>query len=172
MPELQGTQFTLRPYRETDAEALARAADNRNVWRTLGHAFPHPYTLETARAWIASCQARPDTDVRLTIDIGGESSGGVGIHNVALWSPYTFEIGYWLAEQHWGRGIVTEAAGLIVQFGFEQLGAHRIQAYVFDWNPASARVLEKNGFELEGRLRGAVHKDGRTGDCLAYGRLR
>ena len=172
MIELKATGFTLRPFRDSDAEPLARVANNRNVWRTLGHAFPHPYTLECAHKWIASCLDRPPTDVRLAIDIDGAPCGGVGIHNVHLWSPYTYEIGYWLAEAFWGRGIMTEAAGLITRYGFEQLGAHRVQAYVFDWNPASARVIEKNGFTLEGRLRGAVHKDGQTGDCLAYGRLR
>jgi RimJ/RimL family protein N-acetyltransferase len=172
MPEISGSSFVLRPYRESDAEALVHAANNRNVWRNLGHAFPHPYTLQDANRWIASTAERPETDVRLAIVIDGTPCGGVGIHNVHLWSPYTYEIGYWLAEPLWGRGIVTEAAGLTTQYGFEELGAHRVQAYVFDWNPASERVLQKNGFALEGRLRGAVHKDGRTGDCLAYGRLR
>lgn len=149
-----------------------RAANYINVWRNLGHGFPHPYTPQDAATWIESCHSLPSDELRLTIDIDGAASGGIALHRRWIWSPYTFEIGYWLAEPLWGRGIITEAAGLITQFGFDEWGATRIQAFVFDWNPASARVLEKNGFVLEGRLRGAVHKDGRTGDCLAYSRLR
>ncbi len=169
---LNGDGFCLRPYREGDAEALSRAADNVNVWRNLGHGFPHPYTREDAEKWIVQCAEAPENDLRLAIEINGATCGGIGIHPVALWSPYTFEMGYWLAEAHWGRGVVTRAVSLLVEHAFAHLRAERVQAYVFDWNPGSRRVLEKNGFEQEGRLRRAVHKDGRWGDCLAYGRLR
>ena len=79
---------------------------------------------------------------------------------------------FWLAEAQWGRGIVSAAVALVVAHAFDAMGAERVQAYVYDWNPASRRVLEKNGFEQEGRLRRAVYKDGRWGDCWVYGRLR
>jgi RimJ/RimL family protein N-acetyltransferase len=172
MPILTGSNFTLRPYAPGDAESLTRAANNARIRENLGHGFPHPYTLDEANKWIAECQALSDGSTRLTIDIDGAASGGVGIYPVPKWSPYTFEIGYWLAEPFWGRGIVTEAVGLLARYAFDELEAIRVQAHVYDWNPASARVLEKNEFALEGRLRSAVHLDGRTGDCLAYGRLR
>jgi [ribosomal protein S5]-alanine N-acetyltransferase len=172
MTQFHRSNFTLRPYREDDAEALARAADNPNIRRNLGHGFPSPYTVEAAHAWIRECQTVADGSLRLTIDIAGTASGGIGLYPVAKWSPYTFEIGYWLAEPHWGRGIVTGAVALLTQFAFDRRDALRVQAHVYDWNPASSRVLEKNSFTLEGRLRCAVHMDGRTGDCLAYGRLR
>ena len=172
MPELRGSTFTLRPYRADDAESLARAADNANIRRNLGHGFPHPYTVDDANAWIEHCRTVSDGSVLLTIDVDGAASGGVGVYPVPKWSPYTFEIGYWLAESLWGRGVVSEAVKLLTQYTFDELQAIRVQAHVYDWNPASARVLEKNRFTLEGRLRGAVHLDGRTGDCLAYGRLR
>ena len=158
MPEFRGTMFTIRPYRTEDAEAVARAGNNVNIWRNLAHSFPHPYRIEDAHSWIAHCHSLTDGSLHLTIDIGGTASGGVGLIPVANWSPYTFEIGYWLAESHWGRGIVTEAVGLLTRYAFDELSA--------------SRVLEKNGFDLEGRLRSAVHKDGRTGDCLVYGRVR
>lgn len=172
MPELTGTQFILRPYREGDADALARAANNPAIAANLVSSFPSPYTREDANAWIASCLIAPQEELRLAIDIRGSVSGGIGLYPRPLWSPYVFEMGYWLAEDHWGRGIVSEAVGLVVGYGFEAMNATRIQAFVYDWNLASARVLEKNEFQFEGRLRNAVHKDGRTGDCLAYGRLR
>lgn len=172
MPVLIGDSFVLRPFREGDAETLPRAANNPKVWRNLGHAFPHPYTREAAEKWIADCASATENNPRMAIEIDGLACGGIGLHPVALWSPYTFEMGYWLGEEHWGRGVMTRAVSLVVAHAFAHLEAERVQAYVFEWNPGSRRVLEKNGFELEGRLRRAVHKDGRWGDCLAYGRLR
>lgn len=170
--ELTGSTFILRPYAETDAEALVEAANNINVWRNLGHAFPHPYTLDIAHAWIAECASAPENDLRLTIDVAGAAIGGVGLHPRHACSTYTYELGYWLGEPYWGRGIMTEAVGLVTAHGFDRVRAERIEAKVFDWNLGSARVLEKNAFELEGRMRRAAHKDGRWGDLLVYGRLR
>ena len=99
-------------------------------------------------------------------------NGGTGIFPKRMWSPYTFEMGYWLAEPYWGRGIATRAVGLVVAHAFAALDAEREQAYVYEWTPASRRVLEKNGFACEGRLRRAVCRDGRYGDVWVYGRVR
>lgn len=82
------------------------------------------------------------------------------------------ELGYWLGEEYWGRGITSDAVRVVTAWGFAHLDIDRIFAQVFAWNPASARVLEKTGFTFEGRLRGAVYKDGRTTDLLSYGILR
>lgn len=172
MTVLIGEGFKLRPFRAGDEESLARAGDNPNVARNLVSLFPSPYTLEAAAAWIASCASPPPGENRFAIEVDGAVQGGIGLHQRSLWSPYTYELGYWLGEPLWGRGLMTRAVTLVVSFGFEQLGAQRIQSYVYDWNPGSCRVLEKNGFELEGRLRRAVCRDGRWGDCLAYGLLR
>lgn len=172
MPVLQGNGFCLRPYRDGDAEALARAADNPSIARNLQAGFPNPYTLADAETWIASCLAAPSDEVRLAIEVDGVVAGAIGLNPRPLWSPYTFEMGYWLSEAHWGRGIVSAAVGLLVAHAFEAMSAERVQAFVYEWNPASRRVLEKNGFALEGRLRRAVHRDGRWGDCWVYGRLR
>ncbi len=172
MIELLGTNFILRPPRESDAEAIARYANNPAIARNLISTFPSPYKLEDAKTWIASCATTPPGELRLVIEVNGVASGAIGLHPKPQWSPYLFEMGYWLAQPHWGRGIVSEAVRLVVGHAFDTLDAARVQAFVYDWNPASARVLEKNGFTLEGRLRGAVHRDGRTGDCLAYGRVR
>jgi RimJ/RimL family protein N-acetyltransferase len=170
---LQANGFTLRPYRADDAKPLARAANNRNVWRNLGHVFPHPYTLDDAHAWIASCLATLESqELRLAIDIGGVASGGISLSPRPLASPYTYETGYWLGEEHWGRGIVTKAVALIVDYAFQKIGAERVQATPYSWNPASKRVLEKNGFEFEGLLRRAVFIDHQWGDLLMFARLR
>jgi len=172
MPTLTGDGVCLRPYLDEDAAPLAHGLNNIKVWRNLGHMVPFPYTVEHAQDWIAKSRDIPANELRLTIEVGGEAVGGIGLRPVELWSPHTFEIGYWLGEPHWGKGIATRAAGLITAYAFEHAKAERVQALIFDWNPGSCRVAEKNGFTLEGRLRRAVHKDNRWGDLLIYGRLR
>jgi ribosomal-protein-alanine N-acetyltransferase len=172
MVVLHGDGFCLRPYRTGDADALRRAGDNPAIAQNLAAGFPSPYTLADAETWIASCLAAPDTELRLAITIDDTVNGGIGLYPRPLWSPYTYEMGYWLTGAQWGRGIVSAAVRLVVAHAFEAMNAERVQAFVYDWNPASGRVLEKNGFALEGRLRRAVHRNGRWGDCLAYGRLR
>jgi len=172
MPVLKGEGFVLRPYREGDEEALSRAANNPAIARNMVSTFPSPYTLKDAEMWIASCLVAPEGETRLAVDIDGAVHGGIGIYPRPLWSPYTFEMGYWLAESQWGRGLMTKAVALVIAHAFDRLSAERVQSFVYDWNPGSRRVLEKNGFQAEGRLRRAVHKDGRFGDCWAYGRLR
>jgi len=84
----------------------------------------------------------------------------------------TTEIGYWLGEPFWGRGIATAALKQTTEYAFQTFGLERIQAHVFAWNPASARVLEKCSYVLEGRLRHSIFKDGRLTDSLLYARIR
>jgi RimJ/RimL family protein N-acetyltransferase len=172
MPVLTGDGFVLRPFRAGDEASLARAGNNPNVARNLVATFPSPYTLEAAQAWVASCASPPPGETRFAIEVDGAVHGGIGIHQRPLWSPYTYEMGYWLAEPLWGRGLMTKVVAQAVKYGFTELRAERVQSYVYDWNTGSQRVLEKNGFRLEGRLRRAVFRDGRWADCLAYGRLK
>ena len=83
----------------------------------------------------------------------------------------TAELGYWLGEPWWGRGIVTKAVRVVVDHGLSRLGIERIEAPVFEWNPASMRVLEKCGFERESTQRRSAYKDGQLIDCMLYVRL-
>jgi RimJ/RimL family protein N-acetyltransferase len=170
--EIQGSQFLLRPYREGDQESLVAHANNRKVWENLGNQFPHPYTRADADWWIGHCAEVDETQHRWAIDIDGDAVGGIGLDQMPLYSTNSWSTGYWLGETFWGRGVVTEAVRLVTAYAFEQLGARRVQAWVFDWNPASRRVLEKNGFQVEGRLRQMVEKGERVGDCIMLGRVR
>lgn len=172
MPVLTGNRIVLRPYLDEDAEPLARGLNNLNVSRNIGNMVPYPYTVENARDWIAKSKSLQTGELRFTIEVEGAPAGGIDLRPVPAWSPHTFELGYWLAEPYWGRGVVTQAAGLLTGYAFEHAKAERMQAFVFSWNPGSCRVIEKNGYTLEGTLRRAVHKDGRWGDLLAYGRLK
>ena len=150
-----------------DAQSLAAYGNNRNVWLNLRDAFPSPYTDEDARSWIqdALSQAPRRTFV---IDVEGEACGGIGLtpgHDIERVSA---ELGYWLGEPFWGRGIMTEAVKAITKYGFEELALSRIFAVPMSHNSASFRVLEKAGFLREGIMRNAAVKEGRITDMMLY----
>ena len=154
-----------------DRDAIVRHANNRNVWINLRDRFPHPYTDADARRWLDSVVGqKPETN--FAIAVAGEAAGGIGFtvqHDVGRRSA---EIGYWLGEEFWGRGIATDALIAVTDYAFSNYDVCRLYAHVFDWNRASARVLEKAGYAFEGRLRKSVTKDGQTIDQLMYAMIR
>lgn len=152
-------------------EDLVRHADDRDVWINLRDRFPHPYTRADARSWIRSAAAERPTR-HFAIEVDGRAVGGIGIHPMTDVHRGTAEIGYWLGREYWGRGIATEAVRALTEHAFASFDLARLEATVYEWNPASARVLEKAGFQLEGRLRKSIIKDGRTIDSLLYARVR
>ena len=120
---------------------------------------------------VARCVATEVT-YSLGITVDDEVIGMVGLEREHDVFHRSMEIGYWLGEPYWGRGIATQAAGAMTDYAFATFDINRLWAGVFAWNPASARVLEKSGYVLEGVSRGAVTKDGETTDELRYARLR
>jgi RimJ/RimL family protein N-acetyltransferase len=164
-------EWHLRAYRAADLAALVKYADNPNVVRHLRDRFPHPYTVEAGRAWIASvCEQEPL--VTFAIASATELIGGIGLELQQDVYRRSAELGYWLAEPYWGRGIVSAAVKAVLRYGFRELDLVRIYAGVFATNAPSARVLEKNGFAFEGRSRQAVYKHGELIDELRYAILR
>src|SRR5690242_2700441 len=99
---------TVRPWAESDAASLQRHANNRNVSMHLRDRFPYPYELEQARAFIGSLAEQP-SPTAWAIDVAGEAAGGIGIVMQGDVERVSAEIGYWLGESVWGRGIATEA---------------------------------------------------------------
>jgi ribosomal-protein-alanine N-acetyltransferase len=170
--DLQAERLLLRTWREEDAESLSRYADNPNVGANMGSVWPSPYTLDDARKWIATCLDDARRDTRFAIDIGGEAVGAIGYDFLDEVRRYKVEFGYWLGEPFWGRGIATEAVRRISRHLFEDVGVVRIEARVFEWNVASARVLENAGFSLEGRLVKGGMKHGRIVDLFLYALAR
>jgi RimJ/RimL family protein N-acetyltransferase len=149
----------LRPLVPADAESLARHANDRDVWRNLRDLFPHPYSVEDARGYIAMAAARvPRTSFGIVVD--GEASGSVSLRPGSDVERASAEIGYWLGRAYWGRGIVTDAVRAATRYAFATLGMHRVWAVPFEHNAASCRVLEKAGYVLEGRLRRSAIKEG------------
>ncbi len=169
--EIDLTMCKVRSWSWNDLVSIVWHANNRNVWINLRDRFPHPYTLADARSWLQSVsEHRPET--HFAIAVKEEAVGGIGFvlqQDVAYRSA---EIGYWLGEEYWGRGIATAALLAVTQHAFEAYDLCRVYAHVFEWNHASARVLEKAGFTLEGRLRKSVTKAGRTIDQLMYATIR
>jgi len=167
------SQSTIRSYRSTDVDSLVKHAGSYSVARNLA-ALPHPYSRADAEEWIGiATRGRPETNFAITID--DEVVGGIGIGVGDPERPgicdHTGEIGYWLGETYWGRGIVTEAVIALTDWAFAELGLVRLYAPVFARNTASARVLEKAGYEFEGRLRARYFREGEYIDGLLYAKV-
>jgi ribosomal-protein-alanine N-acetyltransferase len=161
----------LRPWRVDDREALAQAANDYEVWRNLTDRFPHPYTVEEADEWIARClEEQPPRN--FAVVLANQAVGGIGLELLGDEKRHVGNLGYWLIRRLWNQGIATAALSSFTDYAFEAFNLHRLQASVFAWNPASARVLEKCGYRFEGRIRDAVLKDGAMTDELIYGLLR
>ena len=169
---LRGERVELRAWCAGDERALVRHGDDRRVWRNLTDEFPHPYTLRDAEAWIERVASQGTPPQNFAIEFDGEPIGGAGFARLGDLARLSAELGYWLGHSHWGRGLATEACRLVSDYAFENFDFERLQAGVLDWNPASRRVLEKCGYELEGRLRRGAVKDGQVVDRWLYSRLR
>ena len=160
----------LRPWRAADRDDLIREANNRKVWRNMTHTFPHPYTPDDADLWLA-IGANPGASVQLAIEVDGCVAGGIGaIAGEGIFQA-TAQFGYWLGEAYWGRGIATAAARALADRIGSAGAFARLEAHVFEWNPASMRVLEKAGFTRDAVLRCAATKDGRLIDTVLYSRV-
>ena len=164
---LRLTTCDVRSWETSDVEALARHANNRNIWINLRDAFPHPYNKQHARDFIRTTRQRtPETLFAIAVD--GEAIGGIGFVLHPDVERVSAEIGYWLAEPFWGRGIATEALAAVTRHAIEAHGLTRVYALPFAWNVPSCRVLEKAGFVLEARLRRSAIKDGLVTDQMQY----
>ncbi len=158
---------TIRPFRVADAPSLALYANNRKVWRNLRDLMPHPYSLENAERFIGHALASaPMTNFAIACD--GAAVGVIGLRLKADVERVGAELGYWLGEPFWGRGILSEAVPAFTAWALEEFKLARIEALVFAWNPASARVLEKAGYAREGTLRRSAVKEGQIIDRWLY----
>ena len=164
-------EWQVRSLRLEDAESLAAYANNRNVSRNLRDRFPYPYRIDDAEAFIRHARVQ-DPETVFAIASATEAIGGIGLELYDDVHRRSAQVGYWLGEPFWGRGIATLALGAITDYAFARFDLARLYAYVYEWNLASARVLEKAGFEFEGRLRKSVTKEGKTIDQLLYAMVR
>jgi len=161
--------YTLRKFRKTDLESLLKYANNYNIAKFLVNEFPHPYGEEDGKEFLSMAVNNPDF---FAIDVEGEAVGSIGIFPQSDIHEKNAEIGYWLAEPFWGKGIMNQVIKEIVEYGFQYLDVTRIFARPFSTNPASQRVLEKAGFICEARLKNALYKNGEYMDELIYAKRK
>ncbi len=165
--------FILREWRREDAADVARYADNEKIARNLRDVFPHPYALADAQGFLDICIAG-DLEMSLfrAIEVDGRATGSIALCRGSDVYQKTAELGYWLAEDYWGRGIMTQAVRQLCREGFSRWDIQRIHAEPFAHNAGSRRVLEKAGFSLEGVMRRGVFKRGQVCDFCMYALLR
>jgi RimJ/RimL family protein N-acetyltransferase len=163
--------YMLRNWQKEDALSIASHANNRKIWANLRDAFPHPYGIVDAEAFLSMVfQQKPRTV--FAISHNHEAIGSIGLRIGEDVHRFTAELGYWLAEPFWNNGIMTQAVEKFSEFAFSHFKLNRIYAEPFAFNQASAGVLEKAGFACEGILRANVFKDGKILDQLLYARVK
>jgi len=157
----------IRSWRPADVESLAANANNRNIWLNLRDRFPHPYKKRDGQRFIRFARhASPETN--FAIEVEGQAVGGIGFVLHGDVERVSAEIGYWLGEPFWGRGIATEAVVAVTRYAIDAHQLTRVFALPFARNQASCRVLEKAGYVLEARLRNSAIKDGEILDQMQY----
>jgi [ribosomal protein S5]-alanine N-acetyltransferase len=157
----------VRSWTMDDLESLVAHADNRRIWINLRDAFPHPYTRRDGREFLRRTRAAPlETTFAITVD--DAAVGAIGFVMRSDVERVSAEIGYWVGEAFWGRGIATAALAAVTRYAIETHGLTRLFALPFAWNAASCRVLEKAGYVLEARLRRSAIKDGVIVDQMQY----
>jgi RimJ/RimL family protein N-acetyltransferase len=164
---------TVRPWRSSDAESLVHHANNIEVARHLRDRFPHPYTRSDALAFLkhAVPGSASDRPTNFAIDVDGEAVGGIGFILGSDVERFSAEIGYWLGQHYWGRGIVTEALTVVTAHAFGDFNLLRLFALAFADNAASVRVLEKAAYVCEGLLRSSSVKYGQPHDQYVYAKI-
>ncbi|MBD0374710.1 MAG: GNAT family N-acetyltransferase [Flavisolibacter sp.] len=161
-------EFKLREWNLNDLESLVKYANNEKIAHNLANRFPYPYAKADGIAFITAARGVQPVQI-FAIEINGEAAGAIGIHPQQDIYCKNAEMGYWLAEPYWNKGIITNAIKEMVQYGFTHFPINRIFARPFGRNAASQRVLEKAGFTLEYKLEKVLYKNGVYEDEVCYG---
>ena len=154
-------KIKIRPLELSDKAELAKLANNKKIWDNLRDYIPFPYTENDAEFFI-NLTKNEDPIQTFGIENNGELSGVIGLVVQKDVYQKSAEIGYWIGEPFWGNGIATKAVELITEYGFDKLDLNRIYTGVFEYNTASMKVLEKNGYEKEGIFKNAILKNNKV----------
>ncbi|KAK7719887.1 hypothetical protein SLS64_002068 [Diaporthe eres] len=183
-PILTLAKTLVRPYHPTDSAASAKQANDWEIARWMRNTFPHPYELQNAEFFIntmaltnkSASPLRPEgilLNYAICRSSDGAFVGGVGLKPFTDVEARTVEIGYWLGREHWGRGYAGEVVAAFTAWAFATFpDLLRVEAHVYEGNPASEAVLKKAGFQFEGLRRKAIWKDGQSLGTRDYGILR
>ena len=163
----------IRKWKLSDAKDLAIALSNRKVQDNLRDGLPYPYTEQDGKDYISDMlSANEDDTFAFAITVDNKVVGSIGVFRQGNIHRQTAELGYYVAEEYWGKGIMTEAVKQICECVFDKSDIIRIYAEPFAYNIASCRVLEKAGFQYEGTLRSNAVKNGKAIDMKMYSLLK
>ena len=163
----------IRKWKLSDAKDLASVISNKKIQDNLRDGLPYPYTEQDATDYISAMLSEDENKtLAFAITIDNKAIGSIGAFRQKNIHRHTAEIGYYIAEEYWGKGLMTEAVKQICSYIFDKSNNVRIYAEPFSYNKASCRVLEKAGFLYEGTLRSNAIKNGKTIDMLMYSRLK
>jgi ribosomal-protein-alanine N-acetyltransferase len=163
----------IRKWKLSDAKDLASVISNKKIQDNLRDGLPYPYTEQDATDYISAMLSEDENKtLAFAITIDNKAIGSIGAFRQKNIHRHTAEIGYYIAEEYWGKGLMTEAVKQICSYIFDKSNIVRIYAEPFSYNKASCRVLEKAGFLYEGTLRSNAIKNGKTIDMLMYSRLK
>lgn len=164
--------YKLREWRYTDLDSLVKHANNYNIAKYLADVFPHPYHPEDGKKYLDFVVQETPPLKTFAIEIDGEAVGSIGLTFREDVYRKNVEIGYWLSEEYWGKGIVTEAVKQVTQYAFDTFDVNRVYAGVFAPNIGSQRVLEKAGYRLDAEMEKTIFKYGEYIDEKVYARMR
>ncbi|CAH0244435.1 Putative ribosomal N-acetyltransferase YdaF [Pedobacter sp. Bi27] len=161
-------QLILRTYQPSDVESLVKHANNFNISKYLTNKFPFPYEKKDGEAFIRLALSHEPLQIKAIV-LDGEVIGSIGVHQLADIYSKSAEMGYWIAEDYWGKGIVPLAIQEMLNYGFETFDIERIFARTTHTNLASQQVLKKSGFVFEASLKDTIFKNGEYFDELIFG---
>lgn len=163
----------IRKWKLSDAKDLAMALSNKKIQDNLRDGLPYPYTEQDGMSYISAMLSADENETfAFAIIVDGKAVGSIGVFRQGNIHRQTAELGYYIAEEYWGKGIMTEAVIQICEYVFEKSDIIRIYAEPFAYNAASCRVLEKAGFQYEGTLRSNAVKNGKVIDMKMYALLK
>lgn len=160
-------EFELRAWSINDLDSLIKHANNIKIAKNMTDQFPYPYTVAKGKAFIEHVSSLKPINI-FAIDVDGQAVGAIGLHPQSDIQRRNAELGYWLAESFWGKGIMTHAIRRMLQYGFKTFDINRIFARPFGENIGSQKALEKAGFILEARFEKTFFKNDEFVDELVY----
>jgi RimJ/RimL family protein N-acetyltransferase len=168
MKTASNPNITLRPWRDSDIPSLLKYANNKNIAKNLTDRFPHPFLAANAEWFLNWANTHTPPQI-LAIDVNGEAIGSIGLHPLEDVFRLNCELGYWVAEPFWGKGIATQAIALMTEYAKANFAFTRLFARPYGSNIGSQKALLKAGFVLEGRFEKTIIKNGKLEDELVFG---
>lgn len=160
-------EITLRSWHINDVDDLVASANNKNIAQFMADVFPHPYTIENGKTFIMFATTNPNSKI-FAIIVDGKPAGSIGLHLQTDILRKNAEIGYWLGEPFWGKGIITKVIPQVLDYGFKNMDIVRVFARIMGNNIASQKVVQKCGFVLEGKYEKTIFKNNEFLDELIY----